>query len=200
MIIARVVRNDNNYTSINGLAEYGANTPNGVIFGFEEWNNAQFIQKEKVAYLNCYKSPRLNQEVVFLIARANPLGPIALYRPVGKLINVKQLNNAAIPGLNTLITANLPAIQLNFVPFDPTVIAGNPAHSYWQHLNSLTIIGPMNNHFLLNLEYEEFQEAPHYSEIEIQKFTKALRQVFPNNNWYLGGASDYIKGNWEKYF
>jgi len=160
MKASKFVYNDNDWTSVSGLAQTGIivnrNEQNKkkYYFGLEEWNNSNILRNHKLAYLDSFRSfPRMEYyERIELINFNNGI----VYH-VGRLENVKRIKCKEIPDIKKLLLKEnwLKRVETDFHNIeDVRPIENN--NEYMQCWNSEDIVATTNNGFILNLRYEKF--------------------------------------------
>ena len=166
MKASKLVNNDNNWLAVSGLAQTGifvsSNSQNNksYSFGLEEWNNSVILRKQKLAYIDSFRSfPR--EQYYERIELLNFINGI-LYH-VGRLENVKRIKCKEIPDIKTLLTTEnwLNQVEIDFHNIDDLREIENH-QEYMKCWNSEEIVAPTNQGFIVNIRYDKliFFENP----------------------------------------
>jgi len=166
MKASKFVYNDNDWTSVSGLAQTGIivnrNEQNKkkYYFGLEEWNNSNILRNHKLAYLDSFRShsrPAMYDHVnLFMFS---PLEKVIYH--VGFMTGVKQLSNNQIPEIRAQLDANnwLNTIEPSFHAInDQRSIIEN--REYMQSWDSDSIVEKTNDAFILNVTYDSWTIFP----------------------------------------
>jgi len=158
MHVAKLVYNENQWTIPSNLSNLGVILNNGDYYGYEEWLKNEFLKKNKLGYVECFRKCRRvgNFDRIALITFDRRTRTIYY---VGNLYDVKQLtNNEIAETRNMLIQQNWQQnrnIELNqiFPNTDATM-------HYTNCFNSNEIIGDYAESFILNIRYEKIELHP----------------------------------------
>lgn len=158
MKVSKIVNNSNQWKSLSGIAKAGiiVNTiglSDSFFLGLEEWNNSEILRKQKLAYLDSFRSV-IRTEYFDCINLINYKDGIVYL--VGRLEGVRQIEDIEIKEIRkTLDRENwLHKVKNDFSKLNETQLFENP-QEYLKCWNSENIVAPTNQSFILNLRYEK---------------------------------------------
>lgn len=165
MHLAKLVYNENGWTLPSNLTKVGVVLNNGDYFGYEEWLNNEFLNENKIGYVECFRTCQREESferiALFTFDRATR----TVYY-VGNLFNVKQLIDTEIIGIrNLLIQQNW--IQNKNVELNQIFPKTDAIHHYTNSYNSNDIVGDYAKSFILNIRYERIELFPKYNWINL---------------------------------
>jgi len=163
MYASKLVHNNNNWTSVSGLAQTGilvdTNKKNSYYFGLEEWINNSILRKMKVGYIDSYRAFHRTDAVDRIILFSfNPTNRQVYY--VGNLYKVRQLANEEINPLKTMLNQNwLGEVQNGF----HNIGDNRPIQNHIEYMgcwDSNNIVAETRQSFILNIRYEKIKLFP----------------------------------------
>ena len=190
---AKLVWNEDNWVKPSGLAQVGVSVPatKPYKYGLEEWLNNETLRKNKIGYLDCYRSDKREGVADIMLFTLN-LTDRNVYH-VGNICGVNQLvdTRANISAIKAILPDDwlINPIEVDFVRIEgnaPSI--GMPVYQK-NNWNTDNIVSKPPRGFMVNIKYEKLEI---FDKSKWVNLTEMDRKI--NKSWrYLGVR--YIMAN-----